>query len=80
MHSYVIRVCDAGSDERQAVIVTPGRDELPRAVHDALQVMLRAPGREPHFPLFIDIHPASQFENVAWMHGVESSASLVSGR
>ncbi len=43
--------------------------ELGRAAQVALDELMATHNGKIQFPLFMDIHPAEQFEHVAWMHG-----------
>ena len=69
MKSYVISLNDAGTNERRATVVIPDRSALSKAVENVVQSFVSTSGDELCFPIFIDIHPAAQFEHVAWMHG-----------
>lgn len=69
MKSYVISLSDAGTNERRATVVIPEESELSKAVETAVQSFVSTSADGICFPLFIDIHPAAQFEHVAWMHG-----------
>jgi len=69
MKSYVISLTDAGANERRATVVVPDRSALSKAVENVVQTFVHTSGDDLCFPLFIDIHPATQFEHVAWMHG-----------
>lgn len=67
MQSFVISVSDAGKGQSQNSVTVPDLNELPEAVQEAVHNLLQTSGNV-RFPLFIDIHPASQFEHVEWMH------------
>jgi hypothetical protein len=69
MKSYVISLTDAGANERRATVIIPDRSGLSKAVENVVQTFVHTTGDDLCFPLFIDIHPATQFEHVAWMHG-----------
>jgi len=68
MKSYVMRMSDAEDGDWESVVVVPNQNELPHAIQIAVQALLNTSGDSLRFPLFIDIHPAMQFEHVAWMH------------
>ena len=78
MQSFVISMSDAGDGDWQNIAVVPTLAELPDAVQRAVQTLVTTSGDDLRFPLFIDIHPASQFEHVAWMHPDRSPHSPVS--
>lgn len=62
MNSFIVHISDAkGIDARAAIKVEDSMD-LGRAAQLALDSMLEAYGRRIVFPIFVDIHPATEFE------------------
>jgi len=68
MKSFLIHISDArGIDEQTAVRVPDGLD-IGRAAQLALDEVVEKHGKRLMFPIFIDIHPAADFQLRAWMH------------
>lgn len=68
MNSFIVHISDAkGIDARAAIKVEDSMD-LGRAAQLALDSMIEAYGGRIVFPIFVDIHPAGEFEAHEWMH------------
>lgn len=68
MNSFIVHISDAkGIDARAAIKVEDSMD-LGRAAQLALDSMIEAYGARIVFPIFVDIHPAAEFDAHEWMH------------
>lgn len=65
--NFVICITDASQVDRQIVVSVAEPTNLGRVAHLALDQVM-AEGPKIQFPVFLDIHSADQFNNVAWMH------------
>jgi len=68
MNTFVIHMSDASGVDEQAAIVVQDAMDLGRAAQVALDQMVERHGGELAFPIFVDIHPAKEFQTRAWMH------------
>ena len=66
--NFVICITDASWVDRQIVVSVAETTNLGRAAHLALDQIMDE-GTNIQFPVFLDIHSADEFSNVAWMHG-----------
>lgn len=66
--NFVICITDASRVDRQIVVSVAEPTNLGRAAHLALDQIMDE-GAKIQFPVFLDIHSADEFSNVAWMHG-----------
>ena len=66
--NFVICITDASWVDRQIVVSVAETTNLGRAAHLALDQVMDE-GAKIQFPVFLDIHSADEFSNVAWMHG-----------
>ena len=67
MKSLVICITDASQVDREIMISAVEPMSLGHAAHLALDQAM-ADGAKLQYPVFLDIHSAEQFSNVAWMH------------
>ena len=68
MKSFVICITDAARVDRQILVSVVEPVNLGRAAHMAIDQVVEDEGSKIQFPVFLDIHAAEQFSNVAWMH------------
>lgn len=68
MKSFVIHITDAAKVDRRIIVSVVEPGNLGRAAHMALDLVVDEEGPKLQFPIFLDIHAADQFSNVAWMH------------
>lgn len=68
MKSFVICITDAARVDRQVLVSGVEPLNLGCAAHMALDQVVKEEGLKIQFPVFLDIHAAEQFSNVAWMH------------
>lgn len=65
MKDFVIRITDPSGVDRQLAVQVAGDGDVGRAAQLAIDDMLAVRGGHFAFPLFIDIHPAKDFPQVA---------------
>lgn len=68
MKRFVVRITDAVGVDRQLVVSVVDAESLGSVVHMALDQVMAEAGPQIQYPVFLDIHAAGQFSNVAWMH------------
>ena len=66
--NFVICITDASRVDRQIAVSVAEPTNLGRVAHLALDQVMDE-GAKIQFPVFLDIHSADEFSNVAWMHG-----------
>jgi len=77
MKSFIVHVSDASQVDVQSEVNVNDSMDLGRVAQLALDEVIEKHGGNITFPIFIDIHPASNFQDVAWMHhGTGSAPSL----
>lgn len=68
MATYIVHISDAGRTDCQVSVRADELTSLPSAVQMALEDYIAEHSADVEFPLFLDIHPAEEFANRAWMH------------
>lgn len=72
METYVMHLSDAGNADYQLSVKATAQS-LAQAAHDAIDQFMKMYDGGISLPLFIDIHPASDFQGRAWMHAQEAA-------
>jgi len=76
MNTFVIHMSDASGVDEQAAIVVQDAMDLGRAAQVALDQMVERHGGQLAFPIFVDIHPAQEFQSRSWMHPAKTGTSV----
>jgi hypothetical protein len=72
MANYIVHISDAGRSDCQVSAEVNERTTLAQAVQEALEDYMAQHAADVEFPIFLDIHPAEEFANRAWMHPLAS--------
>lgn len=65
MKDFIIRLTDPSGVDQQLAVRVAGEGDVGRAAQLAIDDMIAVRGGDFAFPLFIDIHPAEDFPQVA---------------
>lgn len=74
MNSYIVHVSDPAGFDEEAVILAKSTAHLGEAVGAAIDELMEKNNGKLSFPLFIDVHPSTNFSPSAWMYGKDRPA------
>jgi hypothetical protein len=79
MKSFIVHVSDTTGLDEQAVVVIQDGTGLGKAVHLAIDEMVKNHGNPVNFPVFVDIQPTAVFKGNAWMYPAKRDKKAVAG-
>ncbi len=68
MKTFVVQLSDAAGIDAKLAVEVQDELDLGRAAQLALDGLVEEHGRKLTFPIFVDIHPATEFQGREWMH------------